>query len=68
MVAESPVYHLDKVKTPSVLVAGKTDLNNALQQYEMYFGLAALKQPAALVSYDNAGHGDYDRFPISGNE
>lgn len=63
IVAESPVYHLHKVKTPVLFVTGKTDLNNALQEYEMYFGLLALKQPAALVSYDNAGHGDYDRFP-----
>ncbi|HKE59082.1 MAG TPA: prolyl oligopeptidase family serine peptidase, partial [Pyrinomonadaceae bacterium] len=63
IVAESPVYHLDKVKTPVLFVTGKTDLNNALQEYEMYFGLLALKQPAALVSYDKAGHGDYDRFP-----
>jgi hypothetical protein len=62
VVAESPVYLLDRVKTPVLFVAGKTDLNNALQEYEMYFGLLALKQPAALVSYDNAGHGDYDRF------
>jgi hypothetical protein len=29
----------------------------------MYFGLLALKRAAALTSYDNAGHGDYDRFP-----
>lgn len=63
IVDESPVYHLDKVETPVLFVTGKTDLNNALQEYEMYFGLLALKRPAALVSYDNAGHGDYDRFP-----
>jgi dienelactone hydrolase len=63
IVTESPIYHLDKVKTPVLFVTGKTDLNNALQEYEMYFGLLALKRPAALVSYDNAGHGDYDRFP-----
>jgi dipeptidyl aminopeptidase/acylaminoacyl peptidase len=63
IIDESPVYHLDKVRTPVLFVTGKTDLNNALQEYEMYFGLVALKQPAALVSYDKAGHGDYDRFP-----
>jgi hypothetical protein len=63
IVTESPVYHLDQVKTPVLFIAGKTDLNNALQEYEMYFGLQALKRPTALVSYDNAGHGDYDRFP-----
>ncbi len=63
IVAESPVYHLDKVRTPVLFLTGKTDLNNALQEYEMYFGLLALNRPAALVSYDNAGHGDYNRFP-----
>ena len=63
LVAESPVYHLDKVKTPILFLTGKTDLNNSLQEYEMYFGLLALKRAAALTSYDNAGHGDYDRFP-----
>jgi dipeptidyl aminopeptidase/acylaminoacyl peptidase len=62
MITESPVYHLDKVETPLLLVAGKHDLGNALQAYEMYFGLLTLKKPVALLSYDNAGHGDYDRF------
>ena len=42
MVKESPVYHLPKVMTPLLLVAGKHDLGNALQVYEMYFGLLAL--------------------------
>ena len=63
MVKESPVYHLPKVTTPLLLVAGKHDLGNALQAYEMYFGLLALDKPAALLAYDRAGHGDYDRFP-----
>jgi hypothetical protein len=63
MVKESPVYHLPKVTTPLLLVAGKHDLGNALQAYEMYFGLLALNKPAALLAYDRAGHGDYDRFP-----
>ncbi|MGQ0713791.1 MAG: S9 family peptidase [Gemmatimonadaceae bacterium] len=62
MIAESPVYHLDEVETPLLLVAGKHDLGNALQAYEMYFGLLTLKKPVALLSYDDAGHGDYDRF------
>ncbi|MFN2397798.1 MAG: prolyl oligopeptidase family serine peptidase [Gemmatimonadaceae bacterium] len=63
MVKESPVYHLPRVMTPLLLVAGKHDLGNALQAYEMYFGLLALNKPAALLAYDRAGHGDYDRFP-----
>jgi len=63
MVKESPVYRIDKVETPLLLVAGKHDLGNALQEYEMYFGLLALNKPAALLAYDRAGHGDYDRFP-----
>lgn len=63
MIKESPVYHLPKIETPLLLVAGKHDLGNALQSYEMYFGLLALNKPAALLSYDSAGHGDYDRFP-----
>ena len=35
----------------------------ALQAYEMYFGLLAPNKPAALLAYDRAGHGDYDRLP-----
>ncbi|MEX1998706.1 MAG: prolyl oligopeptidase family serine peptidase [Gemmatimonadales bacterium] len=63
MVVESPVYRLDRVATPLLLVAGKHDLGYALQSYEMYFGLLALNKPVALLAYDNAGHGDYERFP-----
>lgn len=63
LVDESPAYHLDRVSTPVLFFTGKTDLVNALQEYEMFFGLQALGKPAALAAYDGAGHGDYDRFP-----
>ena len=52
----SPVYHLDKVTTPMLLVAGDKDSLTMLDYIEMFNGLRSLRREVTLVGYPQQGH------------
>ena len=52
----SPVFHLDKVETPLLLIHGDQDFIPFEQAKEMFIGLARLKKEAVLVKYKEADH------------
>jgi dipeptidyl aminopeptidase/acylaminoacyl peptidase len=55
--ANSPFFHLDRVRTPVLLVHGAADHTVTLAQAEQTFvGLRRLGRPAALVAYAGEGH------------
>lgn len=53
--AASPLYHLDKVKTPLLLVVGDRD-QRALDHIYLYQGLRRLEREVKLVRYPEEGH------------
>ena len=56
--AESSLMHVDKVKTPTLLMTGELDMRTPIPQTEEYY--AALKYrgvPAALLRFDGEYHG-----------
>jgi dipeptidyl aminopeptidase/acylaminoacyl peptidase len=57
-VENSPVFHLDKVATPVLLLCGTVDSLIA-QAEEMYAGLLRLEKTATLVRYYGEGHSPY---------
>jgi dipeptidyl aminopeptidase/acylaminoacyl peptidase len=53
----SPVFHLDKVATPLLIIHGMEDLGVPFQQAEaMYYGLRRLRKTATLVAYPGEDH------------
>jgi dipeptidyl aminopeptidase/acylaminoacyl peptidase len=55
--ALSPVTHLDKVKTPLLVLHSEDDLRTPIVQGEaMFRGLASLKKPVAMARFPGEGH------------
>ena len=52
----SPVFHLDKVETPLLLIHGDQDFIPFEQAKEMFIGLARLKKEVVLLKYKEADH------------
>jgi len=51
----SPIYHVDKIVTPLLLIVGKTDTRYA-DTIEFYRKLRRLRKPVRLIIYPNEGH------------
>ena len=63
---ESPIYHLHKVRTPTLITTGEVDVRvNADQSYILERALRYLGVPTQLVVFRNEGH-DLERSPWSG--
>ncbi len=62
-VSDSPVYHLNRVSTPLLLIHGKLDPAARTHNALMYYGLLARNQLVALVAYDERDHGTAVRHP-----
>jgi dipeptidyl aminopeptidase/acylaminoacyl peptidase len=80
-IANSPIYHSDKVTTPLLLLHGKMDEVCPYPQSLSFFrALQGLRKTAVLVGYDDEGHGIenpdwkaqllkwFDRYLKSGND
>ncbi|MYH80464.1 S9 family peptidase [Candidatus Poribacteria bacterium] len=52
----SPVFHLDKVETPLLLIHGDQDWIKVEQAQEMFMGLARLEKEVVLLKYKEADH------------
>ena len=52
----SPVFHLDKVETPLLLIHGDQDFIPFEQAQEMFMGLANLQKEVVLLKYKEADH------------
>ncbi len=52
----SPVFHLDKVETPLLLIHGDQDFTPFEQAQEMFMGLARLGKEVVLLTYKEADH------------
>ncbi len=52
----SPVFHLDKVETPLLLIHGDQDFIPFEQAQEMFMGLANLEKEVVLLKYKEADH------------
>ena len=52
----SPVFHLDKVETPLLLIHGDQDFIPFEQAQEMFIGLAHLEKEVVLLKYKEADH------------
>jgi dipeptidyl aminopeptidase/acylaminoacyl peptidase len=60
-IKNSPVFHLDKVETPLLILHGTVDRNvHFSQAEEMYYGLRDLKKTAILVAYPGETHLGWD--------
>jgi dipeptidyl aminopeptidase/acylaminoacyl peptidase len=56
--ALSPVYHLNKVRTPMLMAVGDNDTKDLLlDSVEMFNGLRWLKRDVTLLRYPGQGHG-----------
>ncbi|MFC1713811.1 prolyl oligopeptidase family serine peptidase, partial [Candidatus Poribacteria bacterium] len=56
-VENSPVFLLDKVETPLLLIHGVEDVVPIAQAEEMFSGLRRLGKRVSLVRYSDTGHG-----------
>ena len=57
-VENSPVFHLDKVRTPLLAFHGDRDVGvTPAQAHELYVGLSHLGQEVTAVNYHGDGHG-----------
>jgi dipeptidyl aminopeptidase/acylaminoacyl peptidase len=66
-VRNSPIFFLDKVKTPLMLLHGTVDRNVPFSQAEeMYYSLRDLNKTALLVAYPGETHlgGDAEQWVI----
>ena len=55
----SPIYHVQKCKTPLLIMHGKNDTRvHPSQSMELYRNLKILKKPVRLVFYPGEGHGN----------
>ena len=52
----SPVFHLDRVETPLLLIHGDQDFIPLEQAQEMFMGLAHLRKEVVLLKYKEADH------------
>ena len=52
----SPIFHLDKVETPLLLIHGDQDFVPFEQAQEMFMGLARLEKEVVLLKYKEADH------------
>ncbi len=52
----SPIFHLDKVETPLLLIHGDQDFIPFEQAQEMFIGLAHLEKEVVLLKYKEADH------------
>ena len=52
----SPIFHLDKVETPLLLIHGDQDFVPFDQAKEMFMGLARLEKEVVLLKYKEADH------------
>ena len=52
----SPVFHLDQVETPLLLIHGDQDFVPFEQAKEMFMGLARLEKEVVLLKYKEADH------------
>ena len=52
----SPVFHLDRVETPLLLIHGDQDFVPFEQAKEMFMGLARLEKEVVLLKYKEADH------------
>jgi dipeptidyl aminopeptidase/acylaminoacyl peptidase len=55
-VKNSPVFYLDKVRTPLLINQGGMDIT-PFQSDEVFVGLRRLGKKAVYVRYENEGHG-----------
>lgn len=62
-VDETPVFHLDKVRTPVLLVGGTLDRDHYEHAQEMFNDLSALGKPVQFLGYRNTGHGGMLYYP-----
>jgi|GEM_PF-23672 len=57
-VKQSPLYSAHKVRTPLLLIHGKSDNNvPPFESYQMYAALRILKRPVEFIEIKGAGHG-----------
>ena len=62
-VAQSPVFHLDRVETPLLILGGSLDeATPAANMAEVFVGLRRLNKTATMVIYDGEEHGSWG-FP-----
>ena len=52
----SPVFHLDRIETPLLLIHGDQDFVPFEQAKEMFMGLARLEKEVVLLKYKEADH------------
>ena len=55
-IENSPIFFLDKVETPLLLIVGALDNDSVPQAGEMFSGLRRLGKQAILVRYEDEGH------------
>ncbi len=55
-IENSPIFFLDNVETPILLVVGALEKYTALQAGEMFSGLRRLGKKVVLVRYEDEGH------------
>lgn len=57
-IKNSPVFHVDKIRTPLLMVANKGDRNVLFAQgLEMFIAMRRLGKPVWMLQYDGANHG-----------
>ena len=64
-IENSPIFFLDKVETPLLLVVGALDVLAVPQAGEMFSGLRRLGKTAVLARYEGEGHAQVStwRYP-----
>lgn len=55
-VSENPLFYLDRIQTPLMIVYGKRDLIEPNHPKEMFDGMVAAGKAVALVGYDDSAH------------
>ncbi len=59
-IKNSPIFNIDKVTTPILIMHNKADeLVPWMQGVEFFTGLRRLQKKAWMLQYDNGGHGVY---------